>query len=179
MVLLLNANGELDLVMDVFLRSRSDLQAVGCETTDRRGQAIFDGDDLRPGAVYLLRVAQRAGSQPNSFQLESFVPRPPAEPPGRPLPRRGATASVSRLVNPSDAWLVRLREGTTYRVNLDPRATRCVTLAIYPPGTRSFRSATPVRRFACGGYSLLTPSPGESRQIHSRRGCAAARTATP
>jgi hypothetical protein len=67
---------------------------------------------------------------------------------------------VSRLVNPSDAWSVRMKVGTTYRVNLDPRRTRCVTLAIYGPGTRSFRAARPIRELRCGGYELLTPAPG-------------------
>jgi hypothetical protein len=64
------------------------------------------------------------------------------------------------LVNPSDAWSVRLDEGTTYRINLNPRRTRCVALAIYPPGTRSFETASPVQEFRCGGYRLLTPPPG-------------------
>jgi hypothetical protein len=53
-----------------------------------------------------------------------------------------------------------MQEGTTYRVNLDPRGTRCVALEIYPPGTRSFRDTSPAHRFRCGGYQLLTPRPG-------------------
>jgi hypothetical protein len=55
-----------------------------------------------------------------------------------------------------------MREGTTYRVNLDPRATRCVALDIFSPGTRSFQGTSPVQSFRCGGYRLLTPSPGRS-----------------
>jgi hypothetical protein len=158
-VLLLDAAGDLDAVLDIFRRSRSNLVPAGCERTDRRGQAILDADDLRAGATYLIRVAGRAGSPPDSFRLQGLIPKPPAEPPGRPLPRRGTTGSVSRLSNPSDAWSVRLRAGTTYRVNLDPHRTRCVTLAIYPPHTRSFRSTSPARELRCGGYELLTPPP--------------------
>jgi hypothetical protein len=160
LVALLDTAGELDAVIDIVLRSRSDVVPVGCEATDRRGRAMLDLDDLEPGAQYLLRVAQRTGSNADSFRLDVRVPRPPAQPPGRPLPRRGATASVSRLVNPSDAWSVRLKEGTTYRINLNPRRTRCVGLAIYPPGTRSLESTSPVQTFRCGGYRLLTPAPG-------------------
>jgi hypothetical protein len=160
LVVLIEAAGELDAVVELFRRTRSELSAENCEATDRQGEAIVDEEDLAPGATYLLRVGQRAGSQADSFRLDAVVPQAPAEPPGRPLPRRGATASVSRLANPSDAWSVRLTEGTTYRVNLDPRATRCVTLAIYPPGTRSFRGVSPLRELRCGGYMLLTPSPG-------------------
>jgi hypothetical protein len=64
------------------------------------------------------------------------------------------------LVNPSDAWSVHLNEGTTYRINLNPSRTRCVGLTIYGPGTRSFQNAAPVQSFRCGGYRILTPSPG-------------------
>lgn len=161
LVVLVDAAGDLDAVVDVFLRSRSDLLPAACEVTDDRGQATLDMEDLQPGGTYLMRVAREPTSQANSFRLEALVPRPPAGPPGRQLPRRGATARVSRLVNPSDAWSVRLQEGTTYRINLDPRATRCVTLAIYLPGTRTFRNATPARELQCGGYLLLTPGPGK------------------
>ena len=160
LVVLLDTSGDLDAFVELMHRARSELTPAGCESTDRRGQATLDTEDLIPGATYLIRVGQLAGSQPDRFRLEVVVPRSPAEPPGRPLPRRGATASVSRLVNPSDAWSVRMKVGTTYRVNLDPRRARCVTLAIYGPGTRSFRTARPIRQLRCGGYELLTPAPG-------------------
>jgi hypothetical protein len=94
-VLLLDAAGDLDAVLDIFRRSRSNLVPAGCDRTDRRGQAILDADDLRAGATYLIRVAGRAGSPPDSFRLQGLIPKPPAEPPGRPLPagvRREASA---------------------------------------------------------------------------------------
>jgi hypothetical protein len=160
LVLLLDTTGNLDAFVELILSTRSELLSEECALTGRRGQATLDTETLRPGATYLIRVARRTGAGSGTFRLGLVVPRPPAEPPGRPLPRRGATASVSRLANPTDAWSVRMREGTTYRFNLDPRRTRCVTLAIYRPGTRSFANASPVRELQCGGYGLLTPSPG-------------------
>ena len=161
LVVLLDAAGDLDAFVELLRRTRSELTPDACEATDSRGQATLDTEALVPGATYLIRVGQSAGSEADRFRLDVVVPRPPAEPPGRPLPRGGATASVSRLVNPSDAWAVRMKEGTSYRVNLDPRRTRCVALAIYPPGTRSFRNASPMRELRCGGYELLTPAPGK------------------
>lgn len=160
MVVLLDTAGELDAVIDIYRRARSETLPVDCRATDQRGQATLDEESIQSGATYLIRVARRAGAPGDRFRLQLRVPRRPAAPPGRPLPPRGVNGSVSRLVNQSDAWSFRMREGTTYRVNLDPRATRCVELAIYPPGTTSFRDSSPVRRFPCGGYQLLTPSPG-------------------
>jgi hypothetical protein len=159
-VVLLDTAGELDATVDVYRRARSVLHPAGCASTDEQGQATLDMDDLQGGATYLVRVSRRTGTPADRFRLELLVPKPPAAPPGRPLPPRGATGSVSRLVNQSDAWSFRMREGTTYRVNLDPRATRCVALDIYPPGTRSFGDTSPLRTFPCGGYELLTPRPG-------------------
>jgi hypothetical protein len=160
MVVLLDTAGELDGVIDIYRRARSDIQPVDCRSTDQRGQATLDEEGLQSGASYLIRVARRTGAAGDRFRLELRVPRPPAAPPGRPLPPRGVNGSVSRLVNQNDAWSFRMREGTTYRVNLDPRATRCVALGIFAPGTRSFRDTSPVHNFRCGGYQLLTPSPG-------------------
>jgi hypothetical protein len=160
LVLLLDTAGELDAVVDIYRRARSETQPVDCRATDQRGQATLDEEGLQSGATYLIRVARKAGAEGDRFRLELRVPQRPAAPPGRPLRPRGVNGSVSRLANQSDAWSFRMREGTTYRVNLDPRATRCVQLNIFPAGTRSFRGTSPVRSFPCGGYELLTPSPG-------------------
>jgi hypothetical protein len=162
LVILVDTAGDLDAVVGLFHRVRSELQSVECQTTNRSGQATFDDEGLQSGGTYFIRVAQRSGSPADRFRLELHVPRPPATPPGRRLPRNGANGSVSRLSNQSDAWWVRMREGTTYRVNLDPRATRCVALQVFPPGTRSFRDTNPVYSFRCGGYQLLTPRPGRA-----------------
>jgi hypothetical protein len=161
LVVLVDTAGELDAVVSLYRRARSELQQVDCRATDQGGHAILDNEGLQGGATYLIRVARRPGSPADRFRLELHVPRL-AAPPGRRLPRNGANGSVSRLANQSDAWWFRMREGTTYRVNLDPRATRCVALLVFPPGTKSFRDTNPLYSFRCGGYQLLTPRPGRA-----------------
>jgi hypothetical protein len=159
-VILLDAAGNLDAVVDIYRRARSALEPVDCRATDEDGRATLEEEHLRAGGTYLVRVAARTGSPPDGFRMQILVPSPPASPPGRALSHRGATGSVSRLVNVSDAWWVKLRPGKTYRVNLDPRRTRCVGLDIYAPGTTSFRASSAIRSLRCGGYELLTPAPG-------------------
>ena len=159
-VVLLDAAGDLDAVVEIYRRARSALESRDCRATDEDGQATLEEESLRAGNTFLLRVAARTGSPLDSFRLRLLVPSPPARPPGRALPARGATGSVSRLVNVSDAWRVKLRPGQTYRVNLDPRRTRCVGLDIYGPGTTSFSASSPLRSLRCGGYELLTPAAG-------------------
>jgi hypothetical protein len=159
-IVLFDASGELDAVVDLYRRNRSQTPAVDCDISDSKGQATLDVDNLVRGATYLLRVAKRPQSVDAGFRLEVLVPKPPAKPPGPRLPSKGVTDSVTRLLNPTDAWSARLKTGTTYRLNLDTRSTACTTLLVYPPGTRSFDDASPVRRLACGGYQLITPRPG-------------------
>jgi hypothetical protein len=154
-IALVQASGDLDVVMDVYLRERSQLTNLTCDTNDRRGQASADFQ-LRRGESYLIRVAQRTNSVPGDFRLTVDLAQPAATPPGRPLPRNGGNGTVQRVFEPSDAWSMSLREGVTYRINLAART--CVSVSVYPPGTRSF-ARSPVRTSRCGGYLAFTPGP--------------------
>ena len=158
-VMRLAASGDLDASLDIFRRTRSQLEPIGCEATDRRGTAALD---LRPvqGAVYLIRVGQRANSEAGNFRLEVFAPEPPPRGPGRLLRARGADGVLDSLQDTRDAWSYRMRAGTTYRINLTART--CMSLLVFPPGTRDFESAEPVTTGACDGYVVLTPRAGES-----------------
>jgi len=49
--------------------------------------------------------------------------------------------------------------GTTYRLNLAAARDRCLSLALFPPKTKSFSATSPIRRAACGGYLVFTPGP--------------------
>jgi hypothetical protein len=160
-VVLFDAGGDLDGVVDLYRRTRSRLSPVDCSASDDQGRATLDPDRLASGATYLIRVARAAGSAEAEFRLQVLIPQPSPRPPGRRLPGGGATDTVTRLLNPGDAWSATLRSGTTYRLNLDNRASACTTLLVYPPGTRSFDEADPVRTLQCGGYRLFTPGPGE------------------
>jgi hypothetical protein len=146
----LEAAGDLDAVVDVFERQRSQLFGVGCRATDRRGFATLELD-AEANASYLVRVAARPNSALDRFRLQVLAPNPPATFPGRRLPGRGTSGAVDRLTNPDDAWSVRLRQGTTYRMNFVSRGGNCANLELYAPGQDQVRSAR------CDRHLLYVP----------------------
>lgn len=146
----LEAAGDLDAVVDVFERQRSQLFGVACRATNRRGFATLELD-AEEGASYLVRVAARPNSALDRFRLQVLAPNPPATFPGRRLPRRGTSGAVDRLTNPDDAWSVRLRQGTTYRMNFVSRGGNCADVALYAPGQEQVRSAR------CDRHLLYVP----------------------
>jgi hypothetical protein len=162
MVVRLRAAGDLDATLEVFLRTRSQLSQAGCELTDRRGAAAVE---LRPerGGVYLVRVGQRAGSEPGDFRLEVFTPEPAPRGPGAALRTAGARGVLDSLERTSAAYSYRMRAGATYRVNV--AASACVSASIYPPGTRNFENAERVETSGCDGYLTFTPRRGGRHSI--------------
>jgi hypothetical protein len=151
----LQAHGDLDVTLDVYLRQRSQFSSLACDNSDRRGRANTDFR-MKKGQSYLIRVSQRQQSVSGTFTLTVDIGQPPAQPPGRALPRHGATGTVQRVFEPSNAWSTSLREGTTYRVNLSPES--CMQLSIYGPNADSFEGR-PRRVLICGGYTQFTPGP--------------------
>jgi hypothetical protein len=156
----LHATGDLDAVVDVFVRRRSQTEAVDCDPTDKDGEGSV-ALKVKRGDSYLIRVGQLTNSVAGRFTLDVFVPEAEATPPGRPLPRGGGSATLHRTLDPSDAWSVRLREGTTYRINLSTATEGCMSVALYGPGTSSFEDGSPARSVPCNGYALFTPGAGE------------------
>jgi hypothetical protein len=156
----LQANGDMDAVVDVYRVRRSQLDQQTCDTTGDNGRSTFDFG-VGPGQTYLIRVARRSNSTEHTFRLKIQFGRPPAQPPGRPLPRGGATGTLDRVLVPSVAYSVRLHAGTTYRFNL-ATGDACTPLSLYPPGTDSFELTDPVKSRHCGGYMTFTPDLGES-----------------
>jgi len=152
----LNANGDLDAVVDVFVRQRSQNLPVTCELTDRRGNAAL-AFSPHAATTYLVRVAERSDSVSGSFGLQVFPLPPIARPPGTPLPRRGATGTLERVINATAAYSARLTAGNSYRLNLVGPLDLCMGLGIYPPGTRSFDGGSIVGEIPCSGYRLFTP----------------------
>ena len=157
----LAASGDLDAVVDVFQRTRSQLTPVACDVGNKRGQAevSFRSPSKEP-ASYLVRVGQRANSVPGSFRLDVFVPQPPPRPPGPQLPAGGVTRSVNDTTNASDAFSTVMRAGTTYRIHR-AQAHGCTKLELFAPGTTDFEDDSPVKTAGCGGYFLFTPAAGE------------------
>ena len=153
----MRAHGKLDAVVAVFRRVRSQLQPLGCVPTDEKGIGGIAFQAERAGR-YLILVGERENSAASTFRLELFAP-PLAKSPGAPLPRGGIRSSVDPLTRPEAAWSVVLTPGKTYRINLASDRGRCLSLAMFGPGTSSFARARPIRVSGCGGYLAFTPGP--------------------
>ncbi len=152
----LAARGDLEAVIEVYRRDRSQLDRLDCDSTNRRGDAsvVFSADkDQR----YLIRVGEQFNSESGDFTLDLFRPEPEARPPGRRLPRRGGVATVDRARDLTDAWSKRLRAGTPYVVTIASRSAACPTVEVYEPGINSFDFASPVDGSRCNAHNLFTP----------------------
>src|SRR4051795_7567656 len=154
----LQAKGDLDVVVDVYQRVRSQFNQITCDQSDKRGRASTEFR-LKKGQSYLVRVSETEQSVSGDFTLLVDIGQPEATPPGRALPRHGASGTVQRVFEPSNAWSTSMREGTSYRINLSPQS--CMRLSIYGPDTQSFDERAQ-RVLTCGGYTLFTPGPHES-----------------
>ena len=164
----------MDATVEVFERQRSQVSSVGCQTTNRRGEATVDftaGED----SSYLIRIAPLPNSVQAGFRLRVVAPDPPATPPGPLLPGGGASGQVDRFGNPDDAWSIQVRKGRTYRINLVTperglRARRAVRarLRIRRPGqAAALRRADAVH--AGRERALLDPRPGAARVTRAAR----------
>ncbi|MEA2247465.1 MAG: hypothetical protein QOH46_1994 [Solirubrobacteraceae bacterium] len=160
----LQAAGDLDAQVTVFLRQRSQTQQVDCDATDANGLAQVSFT-TRAGAGYLIRVEQRLNSVAGTFRLNVFRPQPAPRGPGARLAAGGARGVVDSAENIADAYSARLRAGQSYRVNLAASGDQCTSLAIYSPGTRDFSEADSVRRAPCSGYVLFTPDRGGTYSV--------------
>lgn len=152
----LSARGDLEATLDVFRRDRSELEALDCDATNRRGRASATFT-ARAGERYLIMVGQQFDSEPGDFALELFSPEPEATPPGRRLPRRGGEATVDRARDLSDAWSQRLHAGVSYVVTLASRSEACPRVAVYEPALTSFDETAPLDSSSCNAHNLFTP----------------------
>jgi hypothetical protein len=159
----LDAAGDLDATLEVFARRRSQLMPLGCQLTDRRGEATIDAD-AAVGSTFLVRVAALANSVDDAFTLRVVVPDEPAGPPGARLPATGTSGQVDRFANPDDAWSTRMREGRTYRVNVVTAGGRCVQVALYAPG--GFGEA--LESLACDDHTVFTAPRSGRFTLHVR-----------
>ncbi len=159
-VVALDAEGDLDAVVDVFQRERSQITPVDCRRTNRRGALTFELE-ADEGASYLVRVASRANSVDGAFRLRVIEPERPATFPGARLPRRGVNAFVDRISNPDDAWSVRLERGIAYRMNLVSSGGRCALVEFHLPGEGDI-----VRRMRCDAHTVYVPAASGLYTLH-------------
>jgi hypothetical protein len=156
-IVALDAAGDLDAVVDVFVRERSQLTPAACRRTNRRGELTFELDG-EAGTSYLVRVASRANSSDGAFRLRVIEPERPARFPGERLPRAGVGTFVDRLAKPDDAWSVRMQRGVAYRINLVSSGGRCALVEVHAP------DAGVVRRLRCNAHTVWVP---ESTGLHT------------
>jgi hypothetical protein len=128
-----DAAGDMDAVVELFERERSQLTSLSCQKTNKRGEATIDAD-ATAGTNYLVRVAALSNSVTDRFTLRAVLPDEPARPPGIRLPDSGVSARVDRFGNPDDAWSTRMRKGRTYRINFVTVDAGTVRVALYAPG---------------------------------------------
>ncbi|MEZ0291249.1 MAG: hypothetical protein ACAH82_01855 [Solirubrobacteraceae bacterium] len=148
-----DAGGDMDATVEVFQRQRSQVSSVGCQTTNRRGEATVDftaGED----STYLIRIAPLPNSVQAGFRLRVVAPDPPATPPGPLLPSGGASGQVDRFGNPDDAWSIKVRKGRTYRINLVTPEQGCARGSLFAPGSGF---GDPVKPLRCDAQTLFTP----------------------
>jgi hypothetical protein len=137
---------ELNAVVAVFARVRSNLRLVACARTDDDGRAAL-AFAARRGARYLVVVGEQPNSPPGAFQLQVQAAEAPERAPGRLLPASGVRDSVNAATDVNDIWSARLRRGTTYRIAFS--STPCATATL--------RARTRTFRLGCRAYLAFTP----------------------
>ena len=137
----------------VLRAQRSQVTSVGCQTTNRRGEATVDFTGVAD-ASYLIRVAPLPNSVQAGFRLRVVAPEPPATPPGPLLPAGGGSGQVDRFGNPDDAWSIQVQKGRAYRINLVTPGKGCARGALFAPGSGFGDQVKPLR---CDAQTLFTP----------------------
>ena len=94
------AAGDLDLVVDVLRRVRSQNVFVACDVSDERGAAATDFAAIK-GSTYLVRVSPRINSVPGTFSLTSPHRSPLGRAPGAELPHAGPPAACHASRTPT------------------------------------------------------------------------------
>jgi hypothetical protein len=158
----LAAGGDLDAVLDVYVRERSQQTPLTCDAGDRHGRAAVAFTAQR-GQSYLLRVAQRAGSVAGDFRLR-VAAAPGARLPGAPLPDGGISGSLDRVGRTLQVWSTHMRQGRRYRVRLLHAGPGCLRASVYRAG-RGPSDGAALARIGCNGYGLFTPRPGQGTRF--------------
>ena len=156
LLIALDAAGDMDAVVELFARERSQLTNVACAVTNRRGQATLDGTAVARTS-YLVRVAPLSNSVADRFTLRVALPDEPARPPGDRLAAGGVTGRVDRFANPDDAWATQMTAGRTYRINLVTVGAGCVRAELFAPGGWEFGDVAQ-KSLACDAFTVFTPS---------------------
>ena len=159
----LAAGGDLDAVLDVYVRERSQHHLLTCDPTDRNGRAAV-AFNARKGQSYLIRVARRSDSVSGDFKLRLVGAEGPRLP-GPPLPPGGISGSLDRVQQTAQAWSTTFRQGRRYRVRLNHPGDTCIRASIYRAGRKPRPGLEPLARTNCQGYALFTSRPGQGERF--------------
>ena len=151
-VVRLAAFGNLDAIVSVYRAVRSRIFLTNCAATDENGNGALSFTS--EGGDYLIMVGRERTSDDGRFKLTMFRQEPSSKLPAPALPHGGVSSWVEPISDFDDAWSLRMKSGVEYRVNLSPARGRCISLALFGPGTRSLAGAQPIRHLRCGGYLL-------------------------
>jgi hypothetical protein len=159
----LKASEKLDAAMGIYRERRSGVGEVGCRRTDQHGAAQM-AIWAKPQDTLYVGVGRLATSTAGTFALRVRQAERPATPPGTPIARGSVASSVDALLDPDDAWSVKLAAGHPYRFHLLSRTrNQCVEASLFAPDTVSFDQEYALGRvFGCDGrrnYMLFTPGP--------------------
>lgn len=149
----LHALGDLDAVVAVLQRVRSQWSSLGCASTDSNGNAAVPLD-LKKGVTYTIVVAAQDGSASGDFVLEALKGQPAELAPGVQLTRNAGQSTVNGLTDVNDMWWKGLQPGQTYRIAFTS-SNGCATLRLF-----SLRNPNEtLGAIQCGGYREFTPGP--------------------
>jgi hypothetical protein len=150
---LLETKGKLDASIAIYEVEQSTITRIACADT-RRGSTLVQAS-LDKGA-YLIRVAEREGSESGAFRLRfSGVLAEPTGT-GRSLPASGRVrGTVNGLTRPFLRVSRRLRAGEDYRIRVAVGAGGTCNSSV-----RLLRPGGGIRRFLrCRDYTVITPGP--------------------
>ena len=159
-VVRLAAFGNLDAIVSVYRAVRSRIFLTNCAATDENGNGALSFTS--EGGDYLIMVGRERTSDDGRFKLTMFRQEPSSKLPAPALPHGGVSSWVEPISDFDDAWSLRMKSGVEYRINLSPARGRCISLALFGPGTRSLAGAESIRHLPCGGYVTYTPGLGGS-----------------
>ena len=143
------STGVRDAAVVAYRKSGRAFSPQRCTRTDEKGSAAF-GFPTQPGGDYFLLVGDLPGSSPGNFTITIRAGAVPETLPGRSLPHRGTSESVSPLTDVNDVWSVRLARGITYRIAFSSKNCARATFR---------KGQNTLRRLGCRSYYSFTPGP--------------------
>jgi hypothetical protein len=141
----------IDAGLAVFEKTRSQVEEIGCQKTDRNG-GLSVAFDTTKGSTYLIMVGTRKGSAAGEFVLDATRAEPRETAPGQALGTTGVPGTVDWISDPNDVYSTTLEAGTTYRIAF---VSDGAVLTVTGHGEK-------LLTFEGKGYRTVTPGPASA-----------------